>query len=216
MTVVRDVKGPGRPPAATREAVEHIALALMLRDGYGAVSVETIANAAGIGRTTFFRYFGSKSGVVWAPFDVTIAELRSKIKSSDVDGDVLDAIRAAIIYSTRSALYSSEVWLERFKLLDNNPSLRAEAYEHWERWKRVIAESIARNQGIESRTVVPMAIAGACQGVLVTEFRHPQNCDVDREAVLGRLDMSLREICGALRQLLHAPRRSLAVSLEKL
>jgi AcrR family transcriptional regulator len=202
--VLRDGKGPGRPPAATREAVEHIALTLMLRDGYEAVSVETIARAAGIGRTTFFRYFGGKPGVVWGPFDETIAELRSEIEASDVsavDGDVLDVIRLAIVGSTRSALYSSDVWLERFQLLDSNPSLRAEAYEHWDRWKQVITERVARDQN-EPRNVVPMAIAGACQGVFVAELRNDRNRDADREAVLDRLDKNLQDVCSALRQLL--------------
>jgi AcrR family transcriptional regulator len=206
MTVERDGKGPGRPPAATREAVEHIALALMLRDGYDSVSVDTIAHAAGIGRTTFFRYFGGKPGVVWGPFDATIAELRSEIEASNVsatDGDVLDVIRLAIVGSTRSALYSSDVWLERFQLLDSNPSLRAEAYEHWERWKQIIAESVARNQKNEPQSVVPMAIAGACQAVFVAELRNDRNRDADREAVLDRLGENLQNVCGALRMLLE-------------
>jgi AcrR family transcriptional regulator len=201
MTVERDRKGPGRPPAASREAVEQIALELMLRDGYESVSVDAIASAAGIGRTTFFRYFGSKPGVVWAPFDATIESLRSAVATSDADG--LDGIRTAIVSSTRTAVYSSEVWLERFQLLDTHPSLRADAYEHWERWKRIIAERIARNEHSNPSDAIPMAVAGACQSVFVAELRNPQNRDDDREAVLERLDRSLREVCGALLPLLR-------------
>jgi AcrR family transcriptional regulator len=205
MTIERNGKGPGRPPAASRDAVEQIALALMLRDGYDSVSVDTIASAAGIGRTTFFRYFGSKPGVVWGPFDATIAGLRSAIVASNPDTDALDSVRVAIVNSTRSALYSSEVWLERFQLLDNNPSLRADAYEHWERWKLIIAERVTRDIESTPRNAIPMAIAGACQGVFVAELRHSQNRGDDREAVLDRLDKTLKEVCGALRLLLHSP-----------
>jgi AcrR family transcriptional regulator len=196
----RDRKRLGRPPAASREAVEQIALELMLRDGYESVSVDAIATAAGIGRTTFFRYFGSKPGVIWAPFDATIESLRSAVDTSGAAD--LDGIRTAIVSSTRAAVYSSEVWLERFQLLDTHPALRADAYEHWERWKRVIAERIAHDEQSESGDAIPMAVAGACQSVFVAELRNPQNRVDDREAVLERLDASLNEVCGALRSLL--------------
>jgi AcrR family transcriptional regulator len=202
MTAERGARGPGRPPAASRDAVERIALALMLRDGYDAVSVDAIASAANIGRTTFFRYFGSKPGVVWDPFDATIAGLRSAIEAATDDTKALDSVRMAIVSSTRSALYSSEVWLERFQLLDNHPSLHAEAYEHWETWKMVIAESVARDVGGSALDAIPMAVAGACHGVFVAELRSSRNPDDDREAVLDRLDRSLADVCVALRMLL--------------
>jgi AcrR family transcriptional regulator len=202
MTAERGARGPGRPPAASRDAVERIALALMLRDGYDAVSVDAIASAANIGRTTFFRYFGSKPGVVWDPFDATIAGLRSAIEAATDDTKALDSVRMAIVSSTRSALYSSEVWLERFQLLDNHPSLHAEAYEHWETWKMVIAERVARDVGGSALDAIPMAVAGAFHGVFVAELRSSRNPDDDREAVLDRLDRSLAEVCVALRLLL--------------
>jgi AcrR family transcriptional regulator len=201
MNAERDRKGPGRPPAASRQAVEQIALELMLRDGYESVSVDAIATAAGIGRTTFFRYFGSKPGVVWAPFDATITSLRSAVDASEAVG--LDCIRAAIVASTRAAVYSSEVWLERFQLLDAHASLRADAYEHWEKWKQVIAERIAHDELCDAGDAIPMAIAGACQSVFVAELRNPQNRGDGQDALLGRLDDSLSQVCGALEALLR-------------
>jgi hypothetical protein len=99
-------------------------------------------------------------------------------------------------------VYSSEVWLQRFELLDTHPALRADAYEHWERWKRIIAERIAHDEGCDSGDAIPMAIAGACQSVFVAELRNPQNRVELREALLKRLDTSLNEVCGALRSLL--------------
>jgi AcrR family transcriptional regulator len=182
--------------------VEQIALGLMLRDGYDAVSVDAIAAAAGIGRTTFFRYFGSKPGVIWAPFDATLAWLQESLDAEAPDGDPLGAVQVAVVTSTRSALYSSEVWLERFQLLDSHPSLRSEAYEHWERWKRALAGHIAAAEGCDHNDAVPMAVAGACHGVFIAELRNWQNTDQDREALLTRLDESLIRICTALRPLM--------------
>jgi AcrR family transcriptional regulator len=197
-------RGPGRPPAASREAVEQIALTLMLRDGYDTVSVDAIASAAGIGRTTFFRYFGSKPGVIWAAFDATLAWLQSGLEEHSED-DVLSAVRQAVVSSTRSALYSSDVWLERFQLLDSHPSLRSESYEHWERWRGALAGHVARAEDCDQSDPVPMAVAGACHGVFLAELRNTLNSDEDRVAVLTRLDESLALVCGALHPLLATP-----------
>lgn len=68
----------------------------MLRDGYDAVDGDTIAAAAGIGRTTFFRYFGSKPGVIWLPFDATIDGLEVLVDTAPSGGDPFDVLRRAI------------------------------------------------------------------------------------------------------------------------
>jgi AcrR family transcriptional regulator len=194
-------RGPGRPKAASREVVEQIALALMLRDGYDTVSVDAIAAEAGIGRTTFFRYFGSKPGVIWAPFDATLVWLQESLDAAPVDADPLDAIRAAIVSSTRSAVSSSDVWLERFQLLDSHPNLRSEAHEHWERWKALLADRVARSFPDGHDDVVPMAVAGACHGVFLAELRRWRD-EGDRDGFLRELDDRLLTVCAALHPLL--------------
>jgi AcrR family transcriptional regulator len=207
MVSATDARGPGRPPAASREVVEQIALELMLRDGYDAVSVDAIAAAAGIGRTTFFRYFGSKPGVIWAPFDATIAWLEEGLRNRAPDVNHLLAVREAVVSSTRSAIGSSDVWLERFRLLDTHPSLRPGAYEHWERWRNVIVHHLRDTDARVPGDTVPMAVAGACHGVFLAELRHWQNTDDDRNGLLDRLDERLEVVCAALAPLLLVPRR---------
>jgi AcrR family transcriptional regulator len=198
-----DARGPGRPPAASREAVEQVALSLMLRDGYDAVTVDAIAAAAGIGRTTFFRYFGSKPGVIWAPFDATIEWLEESLRAQQPGVDALRAVREAVVSSTRSAVSSSDVWLERFQLLDTHPSLSPGAYEHWEKWKEALADHL-RNAGPRGPDdAIPMAVAGACHGVFVAALRHWQNTDDDRDGLLRRLDERLEQVCSAFAPLLR-------------
>ncbi len=200
-------RGPGRPPAASREAVERIALSLMLRDGYDAVSVDAIADAAGISRTTFFRYFGSKPGVVWAPFDATIAWLQDGLGAVDTGGKPLRAVREAVVSSTRLAIASSDVWLERFQLLDTHPSLRSGAHEHWEKWRQAIVDHLRGSGDDRPDTTASMAVAGACHGVFLAELRHWQNSDDDRDGLLRRLDHGLAQVCTALAPLVATTRR---------
>ena len=62
---------------AGRHAVVAAALDLFARQGFEATSVEQIAQAAGISRSTFFRQFGGKDDVVFADHEILLDGLRS-------------------------------------------------------------------------------------------------------------------------------------------
>jgi AcrR family transcriptional regulator len=55
------------------------ALDLFAAQGFEATSVEQIAQAAGVSRSTFFRQFGGKDDVVFSDHDVLLAHLRQKL-----------------------------------------------------------------------------------------------------------------------------------------
>lgn len=67
----------------TRRAVRHelqtVAIALFLEHGYEATTVEQIAEAAGLSRRSFFRYFESKGDVLTAAFEDTGAAIAAAI-----------------------------------------------------------------------------------------------------------------------------------------
>ncbi|MFJ9588927.1 acyl-CoA-like ligand-binding transcription factor [Streptomyces acidicola] len=176
------------------------AVALMRRDGYENVTVASIVSAAGISRTTFFRYFGSKPGVIWYAFDSTIERLAAVIAAAPADADVLDTVRAAVVESTRAAVYDSPVWLERFQLLDTVAELQAESHQHWEHWKRVIAEHIAGRLGGAPDSVIPLALAGAFHGGFVAQLRAWPD-DQDRGTFIAHLDRNMARVAALLRPL---------------
>src|SRR5215475_13956472 len=59
----------GRPPGTSRRKLELIALRLFTEQGFDETPIEQIAAEAGVSRRTFFRYFSSKSSVLWGEFD---------------------------------------------------------------------------------------------------------------------------------------------------
>ncbi|WP_353115327.1 TetR family transcriptional regulator [Microbacterium sp.] len=63
--------------AEAHSAVVAAALELFRAQGFDQTSVEQIAKAAGVSRSTFFRQFGGKEDVVFADHEVVIEELRS-------------------------------------------------------------------------------------------------------------------------------------------
>nr|WP_282599947.1 TetR family transcriptional regulator [Patulibacter sp. SYSU D01012] len=179
---------------------------MLLREGFDRVSVDEIAAAAGIGRTTFFRYFPAKADVVWAAFDEAIRQLEVEL-AADPARPVAAAIRDAVVASTRHAVDDHGVWLERFALLDTAPGLRASALEHWATWQSAVAAFVAARTGTAPTAVVPAAIAGAIQATYVAELRSWDVGDAPEE-LLARLATSLTAVGTALEALLPASSRA--------
>jgi len=176
----------------------------MLRNGYEKVTIDDIARRAGIGRTTFFRHFKTKPSVVWAAFEEAISLLTGALEDSRGNPDVLDAVRLSVRSSISTAIYASDVWLERFRLLDSSPELRADAHEHWERWGDAIAAFVATRTGQSRADAISMGIAGAARGVVVSVMRSRFNENESREDVLDRLDSDLSQVLAAMGTLVTA------------
>jgi AcrR family transcriptional regulator len=192
----------GRPPRSSPAAVEAVALELLLRDGYEAATVEAITEAAGVGRTTFFRYFGTKAGVVWAEFDRAIERLRAALDAASSDS-VMRTVQAAVVESTRGAMEASESWLARFELLDRDPALVGEAAVHWQAWARVIGTHVEERGGRGVTPALAAAIGGAVQAVYVVVLRDWSGAD-DPEVGLRNLRDALEPLVEAFDGLLRA------------
>ncbi|WP_404431533.1 TetR/AcrR family transcriptional regulator [Microbacterium lacus] len=63
-------------PSAARTAVVAAAIDLFADQGFDQTSVEQIAKAAGVSRSTFFRQFGGKDDVVFADHELLLDQLR--------------------------------------------------------------------------------------------------------------------------------------------
>ncbi|MFF2729949.1 TetR family transcriptional regulator [Streptomyces sp. NPDC058008] len=195
----------GRPPASTREALEEAAFELLLRDGYEATTLQAITAAGGVGRSTLFRYFGSKAGIVWGEFDRAVERLRSALSDAD-DAPVMTAVRAAVVRSTyQSQAAAPDSWLDRFRVLDRDAALVAETAAHWRVWAGVVSRYAAERSGLDPDDPVPAAIGGAVQAAYVAVLRRWAATD---EAVdIDDLDRALSPVTDAFQALLDgAPR----------
>lgn len=62
----------GAQAAATRAAIIRAAAALFVERGFGATSIDAIAEAAGVGRATVFSSVGGKAALLRAAYDVAL------------------------------------------------------------------------------------------------------------------------------------------------
>ncbi len=98
------------------------ALDLFARQGFDQTSVEQIAQAAGVSRSTFFRQFGGKDDVVFADHELLLARVRDFLAGPH--DDPWDAVCEAslLVYSHFAA--DPELARRRYTVVREVPALR--------------------------------------------------------------------------------------------
>jgi AcrR family transcriptional regulator len=107
---------------SSRTAVVAAAIDLFVAHGYDQTSVEQIAQAAGVSRSTFFRQFGGKEDVVFADHEVLLAETRAYL--SQQHDDPWAAVCEASVRVFRHFAADPELARRRYKIVREVSGLR--------------------------------------------------------------------------------------------
>jgi AcrR family transcriptional regulator len=108
--------------AAPRAAVVAAALELFARQGFDQTSVEQIAQAAGVSRSTFFRQFGGKDDVVFADHEVQLDRLRAFL--AQPHDDPWQAVCEASVLVYTHFVADPELARRRYAVVRGVPALR--------------------------------------------------------------------------------------------
>ena len=109
-------------PGSSRNAVVAAALELFATQGFEATSVEQIAQAAGVSRSTFFRQFGGKDDVVFADHELLLEQLRQFLRQPH--DDPWSAVCAASVRVFRHFAADPELARRRYSIVRRVPALR--------------------------------------------------------------------------------------------
>lgn len=94
---VKSIRKPGRPAAGEgEERVRHIlgsARRVFFDQGYGSASLEGIANAAGVAKTTIYRHFGSKKALFERCLSEATATLRVQLAEASEPASIGEGLR---------------------------------------------------------------------------------------------------------------------------
>lgn len=133
----------GTPSAsAARTAVVAAALDLFARQGFDATSVEQIAQAAGVSRSTFFRQFGGKEDVVFADHEVLLDEVREWLDRGHANPWA--AVCAASERVFLHFAHDPEVARLRYQIVRQVPALREREIVTVFRYERQFDEYLRR------------------------------------------------------------------------
>ncbi|MGH2755480.1 MAG: TetR/AcrR family transcriptional regulator [Actinomycetota bacterium] len=134
----------------TKEALEKAALRLFEEKGYANTSVAAIAAEANVSRRTFFRYFRSKEGVVFANADDAGRALQNAIAEQPAHKTPMeafgDAATSIIRYETSDPARTEQI-LARQRLFLENVELRSRLTEIARVWRPYQAEALAKREG---------------------------------------------------------------------
>ena len=129
--------------SAARTAVVAAALELFARQGFDATSVEQIAQAAGVSRSTFFRQFGGKEDVVFADHEILLDELREWLDRGHPNPWV--AVCRASERVFQHFAHDPEVARLRYRIVRQVPALREREIVTVFRYERQFDEYLRRS-----------------------------------------------------------------------
>ncbi|MEV7085368.1 TetR family transcriptional regulator [Streptomyces sp. NPDC093085] len=201
-------RSPGRPSVSSRADIERVAIRLFLDLGYTATTIPMIAEASGVSRTSVFRYWGSKSEIVWGTFDLHTRRLGTLLDAPEAlesPEPTMRVLRERVVRNLALSMEDSGQWMERFTLLDSSPELRAEEAAHWLSWAGVVSTFVARRHGVPPDGVTAQSAGGAVQAAFLAVLRSWLTEPAPSAALLPDLDRALTPLCDVLQRWLDTP-----------
>lgn len=161
---------PSTAGTDTATRLREAAYALFEQQGYAATTVDQIAAEAGVGRTTFFRAFGSKEDVIFPDHDALVARVAARL--STLGSDPL----AAPIGATEAARIVLEHYLDegdlaraRYRLTASVPTLRDREVSSTAGYRRLFRDALRSWTGEEEGDDLRAEVIA---GSIVTAHNH--------------------------------------------
>lgn len=127
----------------TRARIAGAAVELVSAQGIPATTVEQVADRAGVGRATFFRYFESKELAIAAGLsDVAVYVFASTLRELPDELGPLDAVRAAHRVLADGFDELREMYLEQAMLSRASAAMTAWTLYLYVDWEIAIAEAV--------------------------------------------------------------------------
>src|ERR1700753_1131299 len=86
-----------RKKSQTRVVIAETAADLFRRHGFDAVTVESVAQAAGVSKKTVFNYFPTKEDLVFARTEDRLSGLLAAVTERDEQTTVLESFRTLVL-----------------------------------------------------------------------------------------------------------------------
>ncbi|MET9441190.1 helix-turn-helix domain-containing protein [Streptomyces sp. NPDC006610] len=128
--------------APARIRLADAALALFDERGYEQTTVDDIAERAGVGRTTFFRHYGSKEAVIFPDHDRLLDLIRDRLATSSHSTALVavsDAVRLVLLHYVEEG----DLARRRYALTSKVAVLRDREIASVARYQRLFREFIA-------------------------------------------------------------------------
>jgi TetR/AcrR family transcriptional regulator, regulator of mycofactocin system len=162
----------GRRRSTTPHHITDVGIELFGARGFGEVSVDDVAQAAGISRRTLFRYYASKNAIPWGDFDTHLGHLRDLLDNIDPAVPLGEALRAALLAFNTFDESETVRHRQRMRVILQTPELQAYSMTMYAGWREVIAGFVARRLDGKTTDLLPQTVAWTMLGVALAAYEH--------------------------------------------
>jgi mycofactocin system transcriptional regulator len=162
----------GRRRSTTWDHISNVAIDLFAARGFDEVSVDDVAEAAGIARRTLFRYYPSKNALPWGDFDAHLNHMRDLLADLEPGVPVRDALRTALLAFNTFDEAETARHRQRMRVILETAALQAYSMTMYAGWRAVVAAFVARRLGAKAGDLVPQTVAWTLLGVALSAYEH--------------------------------------------
>ena len=162
----------GRRRSTTWDQLSNVAIDLFAARGFAEVSVDDVAQAAGIARRTLFRYYPSKNALPWGDFDAHLEHMRDLLADLDPGVPIGDALRTALLAFNTFDETETARHRQRMRVILGTAELQAYSMTMYAGWRAVVATFVARRLGAKPADLVPQTVAWTMLGVALSAYEH--------------------------------------------
>jgi AcrR family transcriptional regulator len=127
-----------------RAEASDIAFRLFAEQGFENTTIEQISAAAGLSRTTFFRYFGSKEELVLGKMSEFGVHVAQALAARPVDEQPWSALRHSLYVITEPRDENSGAWLNLMGLLSDACAVMTRQWEKNQGWQSQLVPEVMR------------------------------------------------------------------------
>ena len=156
-----------RKKAETRRALSSAAVRLARELGPDGVTVEDIADAAGVSPRTFFNYFSTKDDAILGISPSDPPDMLNDLLDRPSDESPLDALRGMALAAASRLESTADEQIARHELTQEHPALAIRRAARFSEVERQLAEEIARRTGLDvDRDPFPTLVVAAAIAAL--------------------------------------------------
>ena len=162
----------GRRRSTTWDHLSNVAIDLFAARGFDEVSVDDVAQAAGIARRTLFRYYPSKNALPWGDFDAHLERMRNQLADLDPSVPIGDALRTALLAFNTFDDTETARHRQRMRVILQTAELQAYSMTMYAGWRAVVAGVRCAAAGVEAGDLVPQTVAWTMLGAALSAYEH--------------------------------------------
>jgi len=150
----------GRPRAGDPDRISEVAFRLITERGYAGTTMTDVAEAAGISVPTLFRYFPSKSALLWHGMEDSARLFRQAFRTRPASSDLVDAIFAAYLDMLHASPVRLLVIKRRIAIVSHGGESADAAWLRFEEWSAMVTEFVAERRGVPADSLEATVLGG--------------------------------------------------------